>query len=260
MDRAALDTAIKLELPHGGWVPRGRKTEDGRLPDRYEVQEVTSSDYRERTERNVLDADGTLIISPEPLTGGTAFTRHLVERYEKPWLHVDPMAAGEFACARAISEWVQQAGIEVLNVAGPRGSKAPELYTITCRLLESLFYLDMMQATSGPGGFSTTWARAGEAGLPATVADAVERLVSDFSLRERTAIAGTSDHEWRQYRSRMVDGLKRAFYLDRGNQALMADCREIAGKPALDADDAAVVVLDMFWKELRRTHLLRRVK
>ena len=79
VDRAALDTAIKLDLPHGGWVPRGRKTEDGRLPDHYTVQELASSDYRERTERNVREADGTLIIAPEPLTGGTAFTRQMAD-------------------------------------------------------------------------------------------------------------------------------------------------------------------------------------
>jgi hypothetical protein len=31
-DRAALDVAIKFKIPHGGWLPRGRKTEDGPLP------------------------------------------------------------------------------------------------------------------------------------------------------------------------------------------------------------------------------------
>ena len=32
-DRAALDFAIKMDLPHGGWVPVGRLAEDGRSPD-----------------------------------------------------------------------------------------------------------------------------------------------------------------------------------------------------------------------------------
>jgi len=34
-DRAALDVAIKLSIPHGGWIPKGRKTEDGTLPEQY---------------------------------------------------------------------------------------------------------------------------------------------------------------------------------------------------------------------------------
>ena len=31
-DRAALDVAFKLGIPHGGWIPKGRIAEDGPLP------------------------------------------------------------------------------------------------------------------------------------------------------------------------------------------------------------------------------------
>jgi hypothetical protein len=41
-DRAALDVAIEYGIPHGGWVPRGRKTEDGRLSERYHLKEIQS--------------------------------------------------------------------------------------------------------------------------------------------------------------------------------------------------------------------------
>ena len=34
-DRAALDFALKFFKPHGGWIPKGRITEDGPLPDKY---------------------------------------------------------------------------------------------------------------------------------------------------------------------------------------------------------------------------------
>jgi Circularly permutated YpsA SLOG family len=33
-DQAALDAAIKLGIPHGDWIPKGRPTESGRLPDK----------------------------------------------------------------------------------------------------------------------------------------------------------------------------------------------------------------------------------
>ncbi|MFH1981990.1 MAG: putative molybdenum carrier protein [Pseudomonadota bacterium] len=260
VDRGALDTAIKLGVPHGGWLPRGRKTEDGRLPDHYDLQELASTDYRERTECNVRDADGTLIISPDPLSGGSAYTRQMAEQYAKPWLHINPAAAGEFAAARTAYDWIAEKGIEVLNVAGPRSSKEPGIYATTCRLLESVFYLDMMQSAAAPGGFAATWNRSGASGQPATVADAVAQLVDSLPLRERTVIAGTGGHEWQQLRAGIVDGLKRAFYLDRGNQALMADCRRASGNQALDSDGAAGVLMETLRQELRRTHLLRRVK
>ncbi|HEX4072580.1 MAG TPA: putative molybdenum carrier protein [Planctomycetaceae bacterium] len=38
VDRAALDVAIALNLPCGGWCPRGRPAEDGRIPKRYPLE------------------------------------------------------------------------------------------------------------------------------------------------------------------------------------------------------------------------------
>ena len=79
-DRAALDVAIKLDIPHGGWVPKGRKTESGPLPERYQFQEMGTRGYAERTEQNVLDSDGTLILSHGKLTGGSALTLRLAKK------------------------------------------------------------------------------------------------------------------------------------------------------------------------------------
>ncbi|NQT35909.1 MAG: hypothetical protein HQ581_00380, partial [Planctomycetes bacterium] len=59
VDRAALDTAIALGIPQGGWCPRGRPAEDGRIPDRYDLRETESTAYPVRTERNVVDSDAT---------------------------------------------------------------------------------------------------------------------------------------------------------------------------------------------------------
>ena len=55
VDRGALDAAIALGIPHGGWCPRGRLAEDGRISDRYNLRETESADYPVRTERNVID-------------------------------------------------------------------------------------------------------------------------------------------------------------------------------------------------------------
>jgi len=69
-DRAALDFAIKRGIPHGGWIPKGRKTEDGTLPEKYHLLEMPTGSYSKRTEKNILDSDGTLIVSHGLLTGG----------------------------------------------------------------------------------------------------------------------------------------------------------------------------------------------
>ena len=82
-DRAALDFAINNDIPHGGWVPRGRKAEDGVIPDRYHVKETPEPEYSRRTALNVMDSDGTLIFSHGPLTGGSALTEKLARKYNK---------------------------------------------------------------------------------------------------------------------------------------------------------------------------------
>ncbi len=85
-DRAALDVAIKLEIPHGGWIPKGRIAEDGPLPEKYQLKEMSSPNYKIRTEQNVIDSDGPLIISHDDLTGGSAVTQKFAKKHKKIFL------------------------------------------------------------------------------------------------------------------------------------------------------------------------------
>ncbi len=124
VDRAALDAAIDLALPHGGWVPRGRIAEDGRIAARYLMREADSADYAVRTELNVRDSDGTLIISRGMIDGGTALTARKAKAYRKPLLVVDE---AHTSVQKAV-DWIAKHRILVLNVAGPRESKSPGVY------------------------------------------------------------------------------------------------------------------------------------
>ena len=122
VDRAALDVALELGLPCGGWCPRGRRAEDGPIDDRYPLTETPWHGYPQRTEWNVRDSDGTLILTAGPADRGTALTVRLAERLHKPHLQVDLAA---WPSAAAVHEWVRANGVRVLNVAGPRESSTP---------------------------------------------------------------------------------------------------------------------------------------
>jgi hypothetical protein len=122
VDRAALDTALALGLPCGGWCPRGRRAEDGPLPARYPLRETPSSSYPERTEWNVRDSDGTLVLHHGRLRGGTALTLRLARRQRRPAMAVDLSAAPSVP---AVQEWIARERIRKLNVAGPRESEHP---------------------------------------------------------------------------------------------------------------------------------------
>jgi len=138
-DRAALDFAVKHNIPHGGWIPKGRKTEDGTLPEKYHLQEMPTGEYSKRTEKNILDSDGTLIVSYGPLTGGSALTRELARKHGRPWVHVDLMDTDMNDAANQVKVWIEQNHIKVLNVAGGRASKDPKIYQAVMELSKTCF-------------------------------------------------------------------------------------------------------------------------
>jgi hypothetical protein len=122
VDRAALDVALALGLPCGGWCPRGRRAEDGRIPGRYPLREALSTGYAQRTEWNVRDADAVLVLYRGRLRGGTALTVAVARRLGRPCLTVD--LAGE-PDPVAIAAWIAAHAVATLDVAGSRESHEP---------------------------------------------------------------------------------------------------------------------------------------
>jgi hypothetical protein len=122
VDRAALDAALRLSIPIGGWCPRGRLAEDGRIPPIYSLYETATGDVAVRTELNVLDSDGTLILTTGTPIDGTVLTRLCAEQHARPFLEIsldNPIAPEE------LHGWLKRHQIRVLNVAGPRESHRP---------------------------------------------------------------------------------------------------------------------------------------
>lgn len=135
-DRAALDAAKELGLKRGGWVPKGRLAEDGQIPPSYdELVETTTSDYATRTSLNIRDADATLIISHGGLTGGSRLTLDEACRLGRPFLHIDLSKMTREESVRLTRKWIEATRCERLNVAGPRSSEDPGIYSGTYELL-----------------------------------------------------------------------------------------------------------------------------
>lgn len=135
VDRAALEVALDLGIEHGGWCPRGRLAEDGPIPPQFNLAETASPLYHIRTERNVVDSDGTLILHRGRLTGGTLLTRRLATSHRKPLLEVDLDAPPMPQVVRA---WLASEQIAVLNVAGPRESTRPGIQLLAIAWLKQL--------------------------------------------------------------------------------------------------------------------------
>ena len=135
-DRAALDWAIRNGVPHGGWCPRGRTAEDGVLPAKYELREAESLDYRWRTRQNVTDSDATLILNMGALDGGTLETAKFAKTFGKPHLILQLDCGVRNEDVQQLLDWLQRESIDALNIAGPRESKRPGIYALSCELLD----------------------------------------------------------------------------------------------------------------------------
>ncbi len=141
-DRAALDFTIDNNIPHGGWIPKGRITEAGQLPDKYHLQEMATTSYDKRTEQNVIDSNGTVIVSHGNLTGGSALTETFAIKHHKPRLHLDMNKTTITEAADSLNNWIEKTKIKILNVAGPRASKDNKIYQVTRDILEAAFIKD----------------------------------------------------------------------------------------------------------------------
>jgi len=141
VDRTALDVALKHGIECGGRCPAGRVDEFGRIPDHYPVQELAAGGLTERTLQNVKDSDGTVIIYPGKLSGGTEQTVRFCIELQRPHQLIDASKISAKVGAKLISDFVREHKIDVLNVAGPRQSEWPEGYDYAYRALNAFLEL-----------------------------------------------------------------------------------------------------------------------
>jgi hypothetical protein len=259
-DRAALDAALNLGIPHGGWVPKGRLTENGTLPDKYELTEMPDTSYASRTEQNVIDSNGTVIISHGPLTEGSEYTRQMAIRHSRPWLHIDLNQTPAFKSATLISSWIDKNRIEVLNVAGPRASKDSQIYSAVLKLIESVHYLQLLEISPAQTGASKNSSPSAFEKMPLTVDEAVEILIAHLPLKQKATIANMDESELIKLRPSLGKYILNKFDLWFGNEKLKQSCLAQANFALHSEDDAAALVVKELWRKLKATHKLRIIK
>lgn len=247
-DRAALNFALKFYMPHGGWIPKGRITEDGPLPDRYLLQEMPTASYPARTEQNVIDSDGTVIFSRGKPTGDTDYTRQMVLGHKRQLLHIDLNLRSSYDAAHLLLSWIDLQHIKILNVAGPRASKDPAIYNDVFRILE------MAHKIHGKGRIGNTER------LPRTVDEAVERLIRELSLKDKTNIANMTENELMTLQFTLGSYIDSEFGIYTGNRELRFSSKMHSGDVHLDPDEVSPLIIKELWKRLREIHKLRVVK
>ena len=252
-DQAALDAAIKWQIPHGGWIPKGRKTERGPLPNKYQLKELPADHYPKYNDQNVLDSDGTLILSHGKLTGGSAYTSQMAEKHGRPRLHLDLNKVNKFNAAQAIRRWTKRHDIGILNVAGPRSSKAPYIYQAVMKILVTVFHLDFIESTMPDPAHTAS-------PHPGTIDQAVDALIAELPLRNKTEIANMGDEDLIYLQLTLGAYIRDKFGPLDENSELLRDCCVFMEVDTLDADNVPAIIITRLWRRLKETHSLRVVK
>ena len=138
-DQGALSACVQAGFPYGGWIPKGRRTEKGKVPARYRMRQHWRRHYPPRTEKNVVDSDGTVIFTYGKPDGGSRLTIDFAKKHGKPCLAVDATRSHDEIVARVV-RWIRRRLPDgaVLNVAGSRRSKAPGIHMAVKRAMRDV--------------------------------------------------------------------------------------------------------------------------
>jgi hypothetical protein len=261
-DQAALDVAIKMGILHGGWIQKGRKTQRGILEEKYQLKEMPVSGFKERIEQNIIDSDGTVIISHGNLTGGSDYSQEMAKKHKRPCLHIDLNEIPLSVAPSKLNTWIIENNIEVLNVTGSRTSEDPKIYKDTMNIVEGTILLGLIGAK--PGENLTDYDKKDYLKKlpipPRTIDEAVERLMYNFDLEDKVKIANMKLNDLMDLPTHEHEYFKNASDLLSGNKDLLASCRSISKEHVYDEDDAIFVLMEALWKKLKQTYKLRIVK
>jgi len=253
--QAALEIAAKLGIPYGGSIPKGWKAGSGALFDSKKLREVSSTSDYVWYEQNVIDSDGTLILSHGEPKESSDYSRRMAEKHRRPWIHVDLEVITALDASLKISSWAIKNRLGVLNIVGSSAVKDPTIYSESKEIVEGMIYL--IQIQDKDHRMETLSA---DALVPKTVAEAVSRLIAKLSLKDRATIANMTIDELDSLQVTLGKYLSNFFQLPDGNKELIASCRFVSKKAVPNEEIGAMIIIRELWEILRKTHKLRTVK
>ena len=138
VELAALDAAIKLDIPHAGWAYKSRKTKNDALPEQYNVKEIANPSYFERLEKNIIDSDGTVILTYGQLRRGSNATKDLANKHNKPCLLLELNECTRSHAISSIRKWMDNHEIEEIFFTGSKPIAAPNIHEEVILIIEGL--------------------------------------------------------------------------------------------------------------------------
>jgi hypothetical protein len=198
-----------------------------------------------------------LIFARGKLTGGSDYTRKMTLRHHKQLLGIDLNQTNHYDAAYLIASWIRMQRVEVLNVAGPRASKDPEIYDDVFKILEQAIQI-LIDEEGRSGAESRSDAKRKPSKPPKTVQESVDRLVAEMPLKNKTILANMDEDDLVRLHFSLGIYIRNKFLYPR-NDKLLESCRQEAMDKYLHWDQASTVIIKRLWEKLRDTHKLRVV-
>ena len=137
---AALDAAIRLNIPHAGWCYQGRKIDGGILDKQYNVKEIDNPSYFQRLENNIVDSEGTVVLSYGQLVMGSKAARDISGKYNKPYLNVDLSKQALNHAIASIRSWMAKNEVTTVYFTGTKtgAGLSPNVYDEVIQVIEGI--------------------------------------------------------------------------------------------------------------------------
>ena len=261
-DQAALDAAISLGIPYGGYIPWGRITEIGQLPSKYKLQELNTDDHLYCIERNVKESTGTLIISVGELNDGSKYARKESIKHSHQVFVVDLELTPSFEATTIVYDWILTYNIDIPYIIGPFTFDYHNIDRHMTIIVEGALLLDKMDAPQGSKvmDYSRDMYLEKLSVLPKTVDEAVDQIISDMTLEERVRMANFEKEELRVINYSLSVFIKNQLFMKDINKELFESCLEVSENKNLNESTAALVIIEKLWEKLRNIYKLRVVK
>jgi hypothetical protein len=183
----------------------------------------------------------------------------MVLKHKRQMLHIDLIQTTSNDAASLILSWIKLQQIKILNVAGPRASKDSQIYGEVIRIIEMAYVMhkaERLKSASRRKQFETVC----PSKPPKTVEEAIDRLATELSLKDKTAIANMTEDELDTLNGNLGVYIWNEFGFWSGNQSLLDSCHNYAKGQLLTQDRGLTVIIRELWKRLIKTHRLRVVK
>lgn len=255
--RGALDAALALEIPHGGWALPDNAGENEPLPGKYNLREMKTKSKTWCVERNVVETDGTLILTfADDMPEDALAARKSADKHHLPWILINLDRTGTFQAAQDIHDWLKEQDIHVIHVVGAAsGNMKKKADKTTCGLLEAVYYLGLIESNMTAPSRSLV-----DDGSPSpmSIDDMVTLLSTEMPLKDRVILANMKEAQLELLEPTL--GRHIQIRLEHWRQSVAsAAALEKMEKEAAGAGEISALIIKKLWKRLRTTHRLRIV-